>query len=100
MDFQWDQGNSGKSLAKHNVTNEECEETFFDEDKVQSRDRLHSDAEKRCILLGKTKDKRLLVVIYTLRRKRIRVISARDINRKEARLYSTYSIPPEAGESW
>ena len=72
---------------KHQVTNRECEEVFFDKNKKISKDVLHSNKEKRYILLGKTKKDRLLFIIFTIREKKIRIVSARDINKKEVRLY-------------
>ena len=86
-EFDWDKGNLGKNFKKHGVTDSECEEVFFDERKVQSKDILHSGEEERFILLGKTKESRLLFVVYTLRDNRIRVISARNVNKKERKLY-------------
>ncbi len=86
-EFIWDRGNSDKNLVKHQVENSECEEVFFDENKVILRDALHSGKEERFILLGKTKMERLLFVVFTGREDKIRVISARDINRRERKLY-------------
>jgi len=51
---------------KHNVEPLECEEAFFDEDKVVLRDVLHSNKEERYILLGKTTKKRLLFIVFTV----------------------------------
>jgi len=87
IEFIWDRGNKEKSWVKHEVTDKECEEVFFDEHKVISKDQFHSKREKRFILLGETKRKRLLFVVFTLRGKKVRVISGRDINRKERKLY-------------
>jgi len=87
LEFEWDKGNKGKSLAKHQVTNEECEEGFFDNRKKILKDILHSGKEDRYILLGRTKKKRLLFVVFTAGKKKLRVISARDLNKKERRLY-------------
>ena len=87
LEFQWDKGNLNKSLAKHGVSSEEAEEAFLDLDKRVSRDSFHSKNESRWKLLGKTRKGRLLFVVFTLRRKRIRVISARGINRKEVSFY-------------
>jgi len=91
--FEWDEGNIGKN-KKHNVEDKESEEVFFDGDKVILKDVLHSDKEERFIILGKTKKSRLLYVVFTKRGKkisevflRIRIISARDINKKEVQLY-------------
>ena len=85
--FHWDKGNSDKNFKKHGVTDSECEEVFFDEEKVQFKDVLHSGKEERFILLGKTKESRLLFVVYTLRDNMLRIVSARDVNKKERKLY-------------
>lgn len=85
--FEWDKGNSGKNLKKHGVTDAECEEVFFDTRKRILRDILHSDHEERYILLGRTKNERLLFVVFAMRGDKIRVISARELNKKEKRLY-------------
>jgi len=87
LEFEWDKGNKDKNWLKHRVTNEECEEVFFDKNKKILKDVLHSDKEKRFIVLGKTKKGRLLFVVFTIRNKKIRVISTRDINKKEVILY-------------
>lgn len=86
IEFQWDMGNDRKN-EKHKVLNTEIEETFNDKDKVMSPDHKHSRVEQRYILLGRTKRKRLLYIVFTLRKGVVRVISARDINKKEAYLY-------------
>lgn len=85
--FEWDAGNKQKSLVKHEVSNEECEETFFDYNKKIQKDILHSMNEERYVLIGQTKKRRLLYIIFTIRKNKIRVISARDINKKERKLY-------------
>ncbi len=87
FEFEWDKGNIDKNLDKHGIENKEAEEVFFDENKVIHKDKLHSKHEKRFTILGKTKENRLLYVIFTKRGKRIRIISARDINKKEVNLY-------------
>lgn len=86
-EFIWDRGNSDKNLVKHQVRNSECEEVFFDENKIIIKDALHSGEEERFILLGETKRERLLFVVFTEREHKIRVISARDINKRERKLY-------------
>lgn len=85
--FEWDKGNQYKSLAKHEVGKEECEEAFFDHNKETQKDILHSVNEERYVLIGMTKQKRLLYIVFTIRKDKIRVISARDINKKELKLY-------------
>jgi len=85
--FIWDKGNTNKNWLKHKVKNSECEEIFFDEEKIILRDVLHSKKEKRFIILGKTRKNRLLFVVFTKRDNKIRIISARSINKKEKKLY-------------
>jgi len=91
--FEWDEGNTTKNWVKHQVSNGEAEEVFYDKNKMTTDDFLHSQLEKRFVLLGKTKTGRLLKLIYTVRQNKIRIISARDANRKEEKFYeeTTYS---------
>ncbi len=86
LEFEWDKGNIGKN-KKHNVEDKEAEEVFLDEGKVIFRDKLHSQFEERFIVVGKTKKERLLYVCFSRRKKKIRIISARDINKKEVSMY-------------
>ena len=87
LTFDWDGGNILKNLLKHKVGYLECEEVFGDPCKVIFRDVLHSDKETRYILVGKTRQDRSLYLVFTLRGKKIRVISARDLSRKERYFY-------------
>lgn len=86
FEFEWDKHNI-EHIKTHNVRSDECEEVFFDDNKVSFEDVLHSQAEERFILIGKTKSERLLYIVFTRRSERIRIISARDINKKEVHLY-------------
>src|SRR3989344_5147434 len=86
FEFEWDQGNSEKP-KKHGLTLEEVEEAFFDDNKAVFGDWKHSLTEQRITLLGKTKEGKLLNVTYTMRKNKIRVITARSINKKEMLLY-------------
>jgi uncharacterized DUF497 family protein len=86
--FEWDEGNRDKNFIKHGVTTSEAEEVFFDPGKRAYPDPKHSLNEPRSILVGKTKGGRLLFIVYTIRNDRIRVISARDLNKdREVDLY-------------
>lgn len=87
FEFEWDKGNLDKNTSKHNVANKETEESFLDENKVTFPDALHSSNEERFRIIGKTEKGRLLFIVFTKRRKKVRIISARDINRKEVQLY-------------
>lgn len=83
LQFEWDEGNSGKNKRSHNVEDWECEEVFFDPQKAILKDRLHSGQEERFILLGKTRQERLLYLVITVRNEKVRVISARDVTKKK-----------------
>jgi uncharacterized protein len=87
--FDWDDGNSRKSIDKHDVSQAEAESIFFNDPLIVVEDTRHSSAEQRFHALGKTPQERLLHVSLTLRGDGtlIRVISARDMNRKERRYY-------------
>ena len=86
--FDWDEGNSEKNWILHQVGRNECEQVFFNEPLVIGDDEGHSQIEKRWFLLGQTDSNRLLFVVFTLREKLIRVISARDMHKKERRIYN------------
>jgi uncharacterized DUF497 family protein len=88
VEFVWDKGNRDKNWIKHKVADRECEEVFFDENKKTFKDRLHLRGEERFRIVGRTKKRRLLFVVFTMRKGKVRIISARDINRKERRLYT------------
>lgn len=94
-EFQWDRGNKSKNYQKHHVTDQECEEVFFDQNKKILKDILHSDKEERYILLGPTKENRILFVVFTIRSGKIRVISARDLNKKEKKFHEEKTEYPE-----
>lgn len=87
--FDWDGGNSRKSSEKHKVIQSEAEQIFFNQPLLLLEDSGHSQSEMRFHALGKTDDDRLLHVTFTLRAKGtlIRVISARDMHRKERTIY-------------
>jgi len=84
--FEWDDGNSGKNENKHGVTDREAEEIFFNKPLIIGRN-LKGAPEMRYAVLGKTYGSRLLAVVFTIRSKRIRVISARPMSRTERKLY-------------
>jgi uncharacterized protein len=85
--FEWDQGNCSKNPEKHNVSNSESEELFFNQPLIVADDKKHSKSEKRLYALGRTNESRKLFVVFTFRTERIRVISSRDMNKKEQAIY-------------
>ena len=87
--FDWDDGNARKSDEKHGVSQAEAEQMFFNEPLIVAADAAHSVTESRFHALGRTDAGRRLHVTFTLRQEDtlIRVISARDMSRKERRIY-------------
>jgi uncharacterized DUF497 family protein len=87
--FDWDAANRRKSADKHGVTQAEAEQAFFDPRLLMLRDSRHSIGEPRIHALGRTDDGRTLHITFTLRGggRLIRVISARDMHRKERSIY-------------
>jgi uncharacterized protein len=87
--FEWDDGNARKSSDKHGVSQAEAEQVFFNEPLLIVEDLRHSGHEPRLHALGRTDEGRPLHVTFTLRSPatRIRVISARDMSRKERARY-------------
>ena len=87
LEFEWDKGNKNKNFLKHRVSDGECEEIFFDPNKKIAKDNFHSAKEDRYIIIGRTKLQRILFLVFTIRKNKVRVISARDLNKKERKLY-------------
>ncbi len=87
--FEWDQGSLEKNWFKHAVSPLECEQIFFNQPLVVAEDFKHSGKERRMFALGRTDNDRHLFIAFTLRHKRIRVISARDMSKKEREVYGT-----------
>lgn len=87
--FNWDDGNSRKSIDKHHVSQAESEQVFFNEPLLLLLDEKHGSKEVRYHAYGKTDDGRKLHITFTLREMNtlIRVISARDMHRKEKLIY-------------
>ncbi len=85
--FEWDGGNREKNKIKHDVSTGESEQIFFNEPLIILNDIKHSQTEQRFAAFGVTNNGRALVVVYTIRNNRIRVISARDMNKKERVFY-------------
>ncbi|MHB8482973.1 MAG: BrnT family toxin [Nitrospiria bacterium] len=88
--FEWDEHNSEKNWARHKVTPSECEQLLFNLSLIIADDSKHSEKEARFYALGHTDMGRLLFIVFTIRLNKIRVISARDMNRKERKAYESY----------
>ncbi len=85
--FEWDSGNTSKNFRKHNVSDREAEQIFVNKPKFIFEDEKHSLVEKRYMLWGITNKGRKLSAFFTMRKDKIRVISVRDMNKKERRVY-------------
>ncbi len=86
--FDWDEGNRTKNWDQHKVAWPECEEVFFREPLLVDPDPAHSESEERFHLLGRTVAERWLFIVFTVRKNKIRIISARDMSKKERRAYN------------
>ena len=85
--FQWDIGHSEKNWISHQVSKSECEQIFFNQPLIIGDDEKHSQLEARYYSLGQTDSGRLLFIVSTIRGKLVRVISARDMSKKEKEVY-------------
>ena len=86
--FQWDNDNSEKNWISHQVTKSECEQILFNQPLVIGNDEKHSKIEKRYYILGQTDSDRQLYIVCTIRQNLIRIISARDMSKKEREVYN------------
>lgn len=87
LSFEWNKGNIDKNLKKHKVTDKEAEEIFSNKPFLVSEDVKHSSRERRFQALGQTDGDRLLFISFTIRNEKVRIISARDMNKKEVKVY-------------
>lgn len=88
--FQWDDSNSHKIWTKHRVAPFECEQIFFHRPLIVADDVKHSTKENRYYALGQTDRGRYLFLVFTIRNILIGVISSRDMNRKERKVYESH----------
>lgn len=99
LGFDWDRGNLDKSWNRHRVAWWECEEVFLNEQLLLSPDPGHPGRERRFVALGKIDEGRELFLALTIRRRQVRVISARDMSRRERRVYESHEeADPEVQE--
>ncbi len=86
--FEWDSGNIDKNFILHDVTNTEAEQMFFNAPLITAADVAHSSSEgQRYKALGHTDNNRHLFAVFTIRNGYIRIISVRDMSRKERKIY-------------
>ena len=87
MRFEWDAEKASLNLRKHRVSFEEAQTVFEDDLFIAFSDPGHSEGESRYLVMGQSKQGRLLVVAYTERRESVRLISAREATRRERNDY-------------
>ncbi|MBI5242453.1 MAG: BrnT family toxin [Elusimicrobia bacterium] len=92
--FDWDKGNAEKNWKKHHVSPSESEQIFFNRPLLVAPDESHSDKEPRFYALGRTDLERPLFVVFTIRGNLIRVICARDMNRREREAFKSHEKNP------
>jgi hypothetical protein len=85
--FDWDEGNVTKNWESHKVHPYEAEQVFLNRPLIVADDVRHSETERRYFVLGQTDSNRALFVAFTVRGDLIRVISARDMSRRERKVY-------------
>jgi uncharacterized protein len=87
MEFEWDEEKAAANLAKHEVSFDEAQTVFDDPLYVDFYDPDHSFDEHRYIIIGESQQRRLLIVSYTERDERVRLISAREVTGSERETY-------------
>ena len=87
--FEWDENKNTINRQKHKISFEEAKTVFYDENALLIDDPDHSKTEDRFILLGLSREAKLLVVCHCYRQSDtvIRIISARKATKTEAKYY-------------
>ena len=88
VEFEWDAGKAASNLSKHGIGFAEAMTVFNDALEVMIPDPAHSETELRFVSIGFSEAGRLLVA-YTERDQRIRIISARQATPRERRQYES-----------
>lgn len=92
LEFEWDEGNELKNWIRHKVTNKEAEEVFLDRSILVGSDEKHSTSEIRYLAYGRALGGKCLAVVFTKRGKKLRIISARQMNKKERNKYDKEKV--------
>jgi uncharacterized DUF497 family protein len=87
LQFEWDEQKADRNAIKHGVDFAEAKTVFADPNSITIADLEHSIDEDRYIDIGISDRGRLLVVVYTERSDRIRIISSRCATNREERIY-------------
>ncbi|MBC8419979.1 MAG: BrnT family toxin [Proteobacteria bacterium] len=87
MEFEWDEEKTQINLEKHKVSFEESVTVFHDLLVATMSDPDHSDDEQRYIAIGQSAKGRILIISYTERQGRTRIISCRKATPRERKTY-------------
>ena len=87
MEFKWDDKKAAANLANHGVSFDEAKTVFDDPLYVDFYDPDHSYDEHRYLIVGESRQGRLLIVSYTEREDAVRLISAREVTLAERKAY-------------
>lgn len=87
MEFEWNEAKGAINAEKHGVNFEEALTCFYDPHQIAFYDPNHSEDEDREILIAHSNQGRLLLVVYTIRDKKIRLISSRQATKRESEEY-------------
>jgi uncharacterized DUF497 family protein len=93
--FEWDAGNSDKNWLQHGVRQADAEQAFLNRPLTLAADVKHSKQEPRLLAFGRTDAGKQLALVFTVRHRRIRVISARSMSRAERKVYAHAEAKPE-----
>jgi hypothetical protein len=92
MKFEWDQSKAASNLKKHGVSFEEAKTVFDNPLAVIFDDEAHSVDEQREIIIGHSRQNRLLLIAFTERSGNVRIISARPATRNEREDYEQNAL--------
>ena len=87
MEFEWDEHKSAENLRKHGVAFSDAITIFSSDDQAITLFEEAVDEEERFTTIGTDALGRLLVVVYTVRGRHVRIISARRANKREREEY-------------
>lgn len=87
MNFEWDDNKAAANFKKHGISFEEAATVWSDYFNIEFFDPDHSEGESRYLMIGESKSKRLLIISFTERENRVRIISARELTPAERRDY-------------
>jgi uncharacterized protein len=89
MRFEWDDNKAESNFLKHGIQFEDAVTVFADPYLLFTEDSSHSQGKEREWAMGEAEDGSIVVVVFTMRGERIRIISARKATKKECQRYES-----------